>query len=271
VGGVFNGLESLGFKELNEIDICKKDHKETTAQQEKEENPTQYLMRKSFICPVCGLEFTDYLVRPSKLRVLDTDTDLRTIYRTIDPNYYDVVLCIHCGYAALHHRFNHLSERQADAVMEKILPSFKSKIYPMPLSSEHAVERHKLALLCSVAKGANSGEKAFLCLKTAWLYRDLEDTDNELLFLKNAYTLFKDAYTNESSPFGPFDENTTHMLIAELARRTGDFDEAKMWISRLMNKKGITTVIKKRSEVIRDLIRGKNAEEDPLDEYPDSD
>ena len=213
-----------------------------------------YLVPMLYTCPVCGLDFTDHLVRPSKLRVIALDTDMRTVYHAIDPNCYDVILCIYCGYAALQNQFAHISEKEANAVIKKIMPGFKSKIYPVPLSTEHAVERYKMALLCAEAKGAKSGEMAFLSLKTAWLFRAMNDKDNESLFINDAYRLFKEAYV-ASSRIGSFDDNTVQMLIAELARRTGDFAEASIWISRIMLNKKVTTVIKRRSEAIRDLIR----------------
>ena len=220
-----------------------------------EENLMRYLVSKVFKCPVCGLDFTDYMVRPSKMRVISMDTDLRTVYHAIDPNCYDVILCVHCGYAALRNQFSRISEKQANIVMKKILPDFKSKIFPVPLSLEHAVERYKMAFLCTSAKGAKSGEKAFLYLKMAWLFRAMEDKDNEILFLNDACKLFKEAYLSESSPVGPFDDNTVQLLIAELSRRTGDFAEAAIWISGILLNRKVKTVIRRRAETIRDLIR----------------
>jgi len=222
---------------------------------ENKENLMRYLVSKLFTCPVCGLDFTDYMVRPSKMRVVSMDTDLRTVYHAVDPNCYEVILCVHCGYAALRNQFGRISEKQANIVMKTILPGFKSKIFPVPLSLEHAVERYKMALLCASAKGAKSGEKAFLYLKTAWLFRAMEDKDNEILFLSDACKLFKEAYFAESSPIGPFDDNTVQLLIAELSRRTGDFAEAAIWVSRILLNRKVATVIRRRSETIRDLIR----------------
>jgi len=260
MSGIFDGLESLGFKELQEVDLLDKNTiSDTNDTTEEEDTPMNYLSPKVFTCPVCGLKFTDYLVKISKLQVVSVDTDLRTIYRTIDPNFYDVILCVHCGYAALQNQFAHITEKQANTVMEKVMPSFKSKIYPVPLSPKHAVERYKMALLCAVTKEVKSGEKALICLKTAWLYRDMSDEENEMLFLSNACKLFMDAFSSESFPVGHFDEVTVQLLIAELARRTGDIEEAIKWISAVMQRRKIGPALKRRADAIRELIREQTA------------
>ena len=260
MSGIFDGLESLGFKELQEVDLLDKNNHKDTNDQAEEESPMSYLTPKVFTCPVCGLDFTDYLVKKSKLQVVETDTDLRTTYHVIDPNYYDVILCIHCGYAALQSQFDHITEKQANAVMEKVMPSFKSKNYPVPLSAQHAVERYKIALLCAVTKEAKSGEKAFLCLKTAWLYRDMGDEENELLFLSNAYKLFINAIDTGALPVGPFDEITVHVLVAELARRIGNYEEAARWIGAVTRHRKVGAATKKRAETIMELIKEASSE-----------
>jgi hypothetical protein len=259
--GLFDGLESLGFDGLEKIDVFEK--KEADAAKVKaakdEENPMSYLTPKMFSCPVCGLDFNDYLVRKTKLRLIRVESDLRTVFHTIDPNRYDVILCIHCGYASLHSGFAQISDKQANIVMEKVMPNFKSKMYQVPLSAEDAVERYKLALFCSVAKGSKSGEKAIICLKTAWLFRSMEDAKNEQLFLSNALQLLKDAFATESFPIGSMDEDTVQIEVADLARRVNNFPEAMKWISAIMVKRNISSSLRSRAEMVRDLIREHSA------------
>lgn len=256
---LFEGLESLGFDGLGETDIFKKKEKEVNKKGEpiNKEDPMDYLYSKEFSCPVCDRVFINFIVRKSKLKLVGMESDLKPNYQTIDPNRYDVLLCDHCGYASLLSGFARISDKQIDLVQKTITPRFTSKEYPIPLSAEDAVERYKLALLNAVTKGVKASEKAILCLKIAWLYRDLNNEDNEQLFLRNALAGLKEAYTSESFPIGSMDENTTEYVIGELARRTGERSEAMRWISALIVKKNLQKGLRERAMNIKELLRAE--------------
>jgi len=257
--GLFDGLEQLGFSELDKVDILEKNEKRAPKEEKKkpEEEPDFYLVSKTVTCPVCGLDFIDYVTRKSKLRVESTDTDMRTIYHVIDANRYDVTLCVHCGYAAMNNIFDRINDKQANEVIEKVMPNYRGRTYSVPLTSEDAAERYKLALLCAVARGAKSGEKGLLCLKTAWIYRGADDKKNEILFIQTALKLFKDAFSSEPFPIGALDENAMQLLIAELSRRVGDFEEAKKWLGPVIVNRSLNSAIRNRAETIKELITAK--------------
>ncbi len=229
--GLFDGLESLGFsqKELTEVELYKQEPKAQADAQGKAaaapaDNPMNYLYAKEFDCPVCGKTFVNYITRKSKLRLKDMDLDLKANYLMINANCYDVFLCPHCGYAALASHFNKITENQKELILKKIKPFFKPRDYPAPLSLNHAVERYKLALYSAVTIGTKAGLKAIICIKTAWLYRDMGDKANELLFIKSARTGLEDAYKSEPFPIGTMDELTVSYMIGELSRRLGDWE-----------------------------------------------
>jgi hypothetical protein len=219
------------------------------------ESPLDYLYIKVQECPCCVRQFEACVVRKSKLRIISTETDLKTKYHTIDPNLYDVLLCTRCGYAALINYFSQITEKQKDMLFEKITPRYINKEYYIPFTLEDAVERYKVALLCAAVIGVKASQKAILCLKTAWIYRDLADNANEMLFIKNALTGFKEAYKAESFPFGAMDELTTKFIIGELSRRVGNLSEASKWISEVVTSRSIKRTLKDRALLIKDLIR----------------
>jgi hypothetical protein len=125
----------------------------------------------------------------------------------------------------------------------------------MPLSLEQAAERYRMALYCAAVTGLKNSHKAILCLKTSWIYRDLNDKANELLFLKNAVTGYKEAYKTESFPIGSMDEQTTQYLIGELLRRCGESSESMRWISQVVVSRNVSPKLKERALLVRDLIR----------------
>jgi hypothetical protein len=215
----------------------------------------EFIYPKSQECPVCGREFYAYVVKRSKLRVSSRDTDLRTRYYHFDPNPYDVLMCTFCGYAAMTAFFERITDKQATAVQEKIMTQFNPREYPIPLSLEHALERYKMALLCAATIGAKNSVRAVLCLKIAWLYRDLEDAAGEMQFMRSALSGLKEAYGSEQFPLAGMDEHTAQLTIAELSRRTGDSEEAMRWVSRLITAKGVPSALKERATDIKEMIR----------------
>jgi hypothetical protein len=254
--GIFDGMSSLGFDEIEGLELypveeVKQKEKKTV----KPENPMDYLYLKDTECPVCNGHFEAFVIRKSKLRVIETETDLKTTYHTIDPNLYDVMLCTLCGYAALVTYFNHISEKQKEQVQSLVSPRYISKDYPVPLTPENGVERYKLALLCAAVTGMRAGQKAILCLKLAWIYRDLADKTNEQLFIKNALIGLKEAYKSESFPIGAMDETTVKYLIGDLLRRSGQLSEAMRWISEVVTGRNTSRRIKNRALQVKDLIR----------------
>jgi uncharacterized protein (DUF2225 family) len=262
--GLFDGLESLGFseKELQQMELYKpeaKPEKRGAGGQaaSPEDVPMNYLYAKDFDCPVCGKTFVNYITRKSKLRLKDMELDLKANYLVVNANCYDVYLCPHCGYAALSSQFNHITDSQANIVLQKIRPFFKPRDYPAPYSLEHSVERYKMALYCAVTIGTKAGLVAIICIKIAWLYRDLNDKANELQFINGARTGLQQAYNNETFPIGTMDELTVSYMIGELSRRLGDFSTASKWVSAVLVAKNTKPNLKERAYNSKELIRAR--------------
>ena len=232
-----------------------------SANQPQTEDPLAYLFTKTVKCPVCEKEFIDFAVRKSKLRAINTDTDYRTHYKDIDPNHYEVLLCSFCGYAALDSSFSRITSRQQDMVKEKITPNHKPVEYPVPYSPQDVLTRFKKALECANAIDAKLSQKAVICLKTAWVYRDMGDQKNETLFLRGAYKGFSDAYTTENFPMAGMDEHTAKYMMAELARRVGLTEDALRLISDVVVARGIRGGLKERALALKEMIRESESDE----------
>ncbi|MCL2500389.1 MAG: DUF2225 domain-containing protein [Defluviitaleaceae bacterium] len=226
--------------------------------------PTQeeilsFLYPRNIKCPVCEREFTDFGVRTTKLRVEKMDNDFRKRYYVVDPNHYGVTLCYHCGYTAIHAYFERITEKQQDLIKKFITPLYKPQEYHVPLSQADVLNRYDQALACCQAIYAKDSQFAFTYLKKAWVYRDMENMkDREIKEMREAYIRFKDAFTSESFPLGEMDEITAKYLIAELARRLGNFAEALRWVGDVVVAKGIPSAIKERAVILKELAREGN-------------
>ena len=260
--GLLSGLGGLGLSGLEDMDIFEEEAKEKEAAKEKEVAKAKaaaapqieekdIVFERNYKCPVCGATFPSKAVRSGKSRLIGTDSDLRAKYDIIDPGKYDVVLCPKCGYAALTRFYDKLTPPQANLIKEKISPTVRISEYNDPIYSyKEAMERYKLALVNAVVKKAKASEKAYICLKSAWVARgyreslqaednadtklieELEKQEDELL--QNAYKGFVEAIQNEGFPMCGMDEITVNYLVAVLATRFKKYDVASRLIANVL-------------------------------------
>ena len=131
-----------------------------------------YLFDKAFKCPICDKDFKAKTVKVGKVKLAGTDLDLRPKYDQVDLIKYDVIMCPHCGYATLSRFFKFVTTPQAKHIRESISASFKPQEETKEIYSyDDALERYQLTLVNAIVKQAKPSEKAYICLKTAWLLR----------------------------------------------------------------------------------------------------
>ncbi|MCR5357288.1 MAG: DUF2225 domain-containing protein [Lachnospiraceae bacterium] len=272
MGSLLSGLGELGLKGLESADLYKSDTEEKKKEEAKAEAPQaaafderECLFGKSHTCPVCYKEFKALTARQSKIRPAGMDNDLRPRFKNFDPMKYDVILCPHCGYAALGRFFHTITPPQAKLVKEGISKNF----HPIPdkeyFTYDEAFLRYQLALGNAVVKRGKAGEKAYLCLKMAWILRgkrediesgktevnpnafetiveDLKQDETELL--SNALDGFLNARQNESFPICGMDESTLDYIIAVTAMRLEKYDLVNQMLNVLLVRSRLTPMMK---------------------------
>lgn len=216
---------------------------------------------KTYICPVCGSEVKSKAVRRGKIKFVSNEIDLKPKFEPIQPDFYDIVICNNCGYSAMTSKFSKITYSQEEAITKNITPKFHPKKYPKIYTIDDAIERYKLALLNCVYKNSKAGEKAYLCLKLAWFYRDKNDEKNEQIYLKAAYQGFNKAYINEVCPICGLDENTLLYIIAAIGMKIGCIDEARKILSGLITRKNLGIRLKNKIEDLREILKQKKSEE----------
>lgn len=279
MSGLLDGLGQFGLGDLENANLY-----DTVEENESEEKLTplqkhlmeeqDFIFDKTYNCPVCESEFKAKTVKVGKAKLAGTDIDLRPKYEGIDLLKYDIVLCPKCGYAALTRYFKVLSEYQAKRIREVISKAFKeqkemSDVY----TYEEALERYKLALANTIVKQGKASEKAYICLKTAWLLRGknefLDTTDPEYEkkkaegeeaekeYLKNALEGFLAARQNESYPMCGMDEMTVDYLIAVIAIKFEQYDVSSRLLGGILTANGTNPRIKERARDLRDMLMAK--------------
>ncbi len=281
MAGIFSGLEKLGLGNIGKGDLFE-DPAKKEAPVKKEEpkkklqlvNEEDYLFDKKYKCPVCETEFDSKTVRTGKVRMKNVDIDLRPDYDELDMTKYDVIACPDCGYAALGRYFPNLNKYQINDIRIKICMNYKKIEYKAPTYSyEYARSLYQLALANAVVKKAKNSEKAYICLKTAWVIRgetqrldpalpDYEDKKaandaQEKELLSNALNGFIMARQSEEFPIAGMDSTTMDYLVAALAVETEQYDIAGKMISELLTSKVANSRIKDKARYLKEIMQEK--------------
>ena len=279
MGNIFSGLEAMGLAGLSEVKIYEEEKVEPVKKQILEPQvhivtEEELIFDKKMTCPVCDIEFKVKTVKSGKPKFLGADTDLRPKYVGIDSIKYDAIVCPDCGYAALSRFFSYMTSAQARLIKDNVSASFRGlpetgSVY----TYEEAIARHQLALYNAIVKKAKSSERAYTCLKLAWLFRgmkenppeDVKDIDNfkmecyknELEMLKNAFEGFTVSRAKEDFPICGMDQWTFDYLLADLAARLGKYDIAAKLASSIIVARTANTKLKERARSLRDEIKDK--------------
>lgn len=268
------GLEALGLGGVSEMDVyedsetkAKREKKEAVGAEPQEKTEIDYLFEKTHTCPVCDEEFKSSAVRTGKAKLIGTDTDLRPRYQGVDPLKYDAIVCPRCGYAGVNRFFTTITTPQARLVLDQISKKFNATLkLDGVYSYDDAILFHRLALASAVVKRSKLSERAYTCLKTAWLLRAKQEEETtpekdkaalkeqETEFLKNAYDGFTEAMSKENYPICGMDENTMFCMLADIGRRVGHYEEAGRLISRVIVSRNAPERIKNKAREIKELI-----------------
>lgn len=275
---LFSGLDKVGLGMLSEMELYdiedEKSKEKSDVKEEKVVTESEFIFSKTYRCPVCDSEFKTKAVKTGKAKLLSVDSDLRPKYKGVDSLKYDSIVCTKCGYSALSRYFNYITSPQIKLIREKITPYFKgvddkSEIF----SYEEAIIRHQLALANAVIKKGKVSERAYICLKLAWLYRgkrenlpkDAENREKvikelgttESQYITKAYEGLGSALYKETYPIAGMDEWTCSYLVADLAAQCKDYTKAMKLLSDVIVSKAATAKLKDRSRELRKELQSK--------------
>ncbi len=270
---ILSGLGNLGLGKLENADVFaeeKKEEKKAASPEPKKMTIEDFVFDKKFSCPVCYQEFANPTLKGNKARLVGQDSDLRPKYDPIDPLKYDVVACPNCGYAALTRYFDKITPPQAKLVKAEISKSFKSLKHVLDISYDDAIERYQLALANAIVKRGKSSEKAYICLKLAWIVRakmealdvDLPDYDtqvnslkkDEMELLQNAFDGFINARQTEDFPMCGMDETTVDYIISVTATKFEKYDVASKLIAGILTDPNANPRIKDKARDLKEDV-----------------
>lgn len=274
MAGLLSGLSSLGLGNLENASIYEEPKEEKTENKNIVDVPEiqekDLIFDRSYECPVCDSKITSKVMKTGKAKLLSTDKDLRPVYEGIDAQKYDVVTCPKCGFSALNRYFKPMSGVHVKLIRENISKNVHMKPYSGEIYTyEEALERYKLSLACAVVKQAKASEKAYICLKSAWLLRGWQEAlagednsraqmdtlkEEEKEYLKNALEGFTTALASESFPMCGMDENTLNYLIAVLAFDFGKYDVSTRLLASILTSPSAGIRMKDKARELKDEL-----------------
>ena len=231
----------------------------------------EFLLEKGIRCAVCDKGFKAKMIKNGRIKRLEPDADLRPKFQYIDTIKYDVVSCPNCGYTAMNRYFDHLSSVQVKLIKEQICANFKpTGEEPAVFDYDFAIGRYKLALYTTMIKKGKTSEKAYTCLKIAWLFRGkAESLDNadpayeatlkackeqEEMFYQQAYEGFMKAVSSEMFPMCGMDQNTVDYLLAYMSAHFKRYDVASKCISNILGSPSAQNKTKERARDLKEKI-----------------
>jgi uncharacterized protein (DUF2225 family) len=181
-------------------------------------------------CPVCDKSFHVTRVR-TRLTMIKKDSDFCTYYDGVNPYYYHVWVCPHCGYAVPEPDF-------ANPPSDKVINFLKGRQVNIDFSGirtrEQAISSYKLAIFYGEMAGIYASKIAGLYLRLGWVYREGELKEEEQLALTKTIEFYDKAMAKEHFPIGKMTEPVLMYLYADLLRRTGKLDEALVFYNRVI-------------------------------------
>ena len=274
---LFEGLEKFGLKAQNVGGLFEEEKKTgagSASGEAVEEIPTEdtFLLEKGVRCTVCDKGFKAKMIKSGRIKRLESDPDLRPRYQYIDTIKYDVLSCPNCGYTAINRYFDHLPSVQIKLIKEQVCANFKptGEAEPATYDYDTAIGRYKLALYTTMVKKGKTSEKAYSCLKIAWLYRGKAETldqadaayeatlkackEQEEMFYRQAYEGFMKAVSAEMFPICGMDQNTMDYLLAYMAAHFKDYAVASKCIANILQSQSAQNKIKERARDLKERV-----------------
>ncbi len=278
--GLFSGLEKMGMNNVSKDNLFTAEKKEAAPAAKAEEAPVvkkrnemDYLIDKTHECPVCSTKFKNRGVKAGRVRMIGQDIDLRPKYEQLDQLKYGVLVCPNCSYAAVESYFKGIYDKQKKMVEESLPKPVTYKEPEGEYSYDDALMRYQLAVACCIAKQSKDSEKAYTCLRMAWLLRGKAETldqsaadyqeqlkackDDEKEALTLAYEGFVGALKMEDFPIAGMEQTTLYLLLAALAYELDKNDIAARFVSQVITNPNAGARLKDKARDLKELIAAK--------------
>jgi uncharacterized protein (DUF2225 family) len=217
---------------------------------------TEGLFERKVTCPLCQNGYSTTKVLSRHAKVDHVEGDFYAVYKGHNPNYYLVEVCPKCGFATMEKSHPKISPEKRQQYMDEVMPRWFSREYGGVRTVHEAIVCYKLAIFCAQFMMEKSRTIGGLCLQLAWLYREIQQEDQEKRFLRDALEFYLDAYENDLSIQ---DDGKLPYLVGELSRRLGDHSQAVFYFNRVVQDKHAQSKYVRMARKQWELLREERA------------
>jgi uncharacterized protein len=190
-------------------------------------------------CLVCKNGYTTKKIRSRFVRAIQHDTDFCSYYHPeeLNPLFYYVSVCPHCGFSATEEFSTYFPSSTLETIRKKICEQWSGFDYGGQRTFQEAVNTYKLGIYSATLKREKHIAIAGLYMRLAWLYRTYKITAQEERFMKLALQEYIASYSEEDFIYTHMSEVRILYLIGELNRRLGNDKEAILYFSKVIAKR----------------------------------
>lgn len=225
---------------------------------------------RKYECILCKQPFTTKKLRSRFIKVTSFDTDYCPTYSSEETNpiLYHINVCPHCGYSSSNDFTPYFPPGAIEEIKSKVCEHWVPHDFGEKRTVNEAIKTLKLAAYCGTLKKEKHIAIAGIYARLAWLYRDLQNEEQEQRFMKLAAKSYLDSYMADDFRGTQVSEGKILYLIGEFSRRTGQFEQAVKFFSKVIEQQsrsgetGIVDMARERWYEIREIQKNeKQAQE----------
>ncbi|RSK28429.1 DUF2225 domain-containing protein [Bacillus sp. HMF5848] len=201
------------------------------------------LYDKDIQCLACENTYQTKRIRSRFIRAYKHDTDFCSYYEPdhLNPLFYYVSVCPTCGFSQSDEFDAYFPPGALEIIKKEISSNWNVQYqYGQQRSIHEAINTYKLAILAASLKQEKHLTKAGLYMRLAWIYRTLDQKEDELKFLKISVLEYVNAYSKENVEKSDMSEIRVVYLIGEIYRRLQDYKQATQYFSMAIAMKDET-------------------------------
>ncbi len=202
--------------------------------------------QKKINCKYCGNNFLTYRVRTTRVKYVSIDSDFCPHYDEVNPLFYDVNVCPHCGLSFTDNFLFKKDPKKHNELIASYINQLENvRDICQVRTMDDALYAYKLAIVVAGILDESSLIVANLGLRIAWFYRYLQDEKNENKFLEKVLNIYLKLYQYEDLETLNMDKYKLIYLIGELHGRLGDYHETAKWFSLIIEEQKAQPKIRK--------------------------